>query len=942
MESDRTRAGANNQRPGRLRGRAGGARLWASMVAITVVSGALAAQADAYLVEVKNETNNQIRFSTSGAASCWDMSNRDFPTLGTITSNPTVARNSVGKFEAGGPSYGLEGGCLFKPGYRGIAMSFQDSTGTFRDPRVDGDPYPYDQFQLAFRDGRPRLEGAFDRWLPANPLQAGSSVGSGAGGGFCIVDARNKKVATVKVAVEFTVTDNLARCNSAHRIDTAPLSAPAEPALGATTTDRQAPSKESGVVSMFDIGTALCKKVRMSLSWTRDCGEVGTQSNWDLTRIDADVRKMALENKVQPSVGWTQVGNALIYKNTTNDVKQIPYNLSFTSGTRTQKDHCFSFKFGQKFETKVGGKIGLPFVTEGGIEVTVGIDTEENWSDCSITETNTQVTNGITFPIDAKPNGVTQFRVLQGAGDMLLNYTADLTFGRKNTAQALKTPLTRALGMSPARIQPCVGYLAGAAKDSDPYSLIGIGQQLQAQGISASSFNIDPELGRSLGALSNFKQAGDDRCPGWSSGYPASMVFQGNAGIRLNTLGAGADEAPWAPGIGTLKPVEFFEPFSTPSAAKLAPAAAGASRDQIVDGDDSPAARRLVGNDDSNLIIADDDRAAETMIGKDGLDILEGAGGRQVMLGGDDLDVLTGEGGDDDLDGGPGSDSLYGGEGDDEIRDDSGDNRILGGGGRDLLTTSGDAVGGLLGEGGDDRLVLAGEGPIGLTGGKGDDTYVLRNGANPLRATESPGDGEDTVVASGEIEVPPAIERVEALDGAKVRIDAGEGSQTLVGGPENDDLAGGPGADEMLGKGGDDDLRLDEWDFDDARGGPGADTFTPIATPQTAPLGPGFELPAKPTAHLIEDFAPAEGDRLMLRKTSFGPEVSELGARMRVREGVDPRARGRSPQLLFATRSSLLRYDSDGRGSKPSQVVAILDGFSRLPVAGIAVPADSR
>ena len=65
---------------------------------------------------------------------------------------------------------------------------------------------------------------------------------------------------------------------------------------------------------------------------------------------------------------------------------------------------------------------------------------------------------------------------------MLLNYTADLTFGRKNTAQALKTPLTRALGMSPARIQPCVGYLAGAAKDSDPYSLIGIGQQAAGAG----------------------------------------------------------------------------------------------------------------------------------------------------------------------------------------------------------------------------------------------------------------------------------------------------------------------------------------------------------------------------------------------------------------------------------------------------------------------------
>ena len=351
---------------------------------------------------------------------------------------------------------------------------------------------------------------------------------------------------------------------------------------------------------------------------------------------------------------------------------------------------------------------------------------------------------------------------------MLLNYTADLTFGRKNTAQALKTPLTRALGMSPARIQPCVGYLAGGAKDSDPYSLIGIGQRLQAQGISASSFNIDPELARSLGALSNFKQAADDRCPGWPSGYPASMVFQGNAGIRLNTLGAGADEAPWAPGIGTLKPVEFFEPFSQSGAAKLAPAARGATGDQIVDGNDSPDARRLVGNDDSNLIIADDDREAETMIGKDGLDILEGAErppgdarrrrSRRADRRGPATTTSTAA-----RDRTP----CTAARATTRSATTPATTGSSAASGRDVLATSGDAVGGLLGEGGDDRLVLDGEGPIGLTGGKGDDTYVLRNGANPLRATEFPGDGEDTIIASGKIEVPPAIERVEALDGAQ-------------------------------------------------------------------------------------------------------------------------------------------------------------------------------
>ena len=175
MEGSRTRAGGSNQRSGRFRGFASGTRLWVSVAAMAVVSCSLAAQADGYLVEVKNETNNQIRFSTSGGEDCWDMSNKDFPTLGAITSNPTVAKNSIGKFEAGGASSSLAGGCVFKPGYRGIAMSFQDSTGTFKDPRVGGDPYPYNQLQLAYRDGRPRLEGAFDRWLPANPNSGAES-----------------------------------------------------------------------------------------------------------------------------------------------------------------------------------------------------------------------------------------------------------------------------------------------------------------------------------------------------------------------------------------------------------------------------------------------------------------------------------------------------------------------------------------------------------------------------------------------------------------------------------------------------------------------------------------------------------------------------------------------------------------------------------------------
>jgi len=66
--------------------------------------------------------------------------------------------------------------------------------------------------------------------------------------------------------------------------------------------------------------------------------------------------------------------------------------------------------------------------------------------------------------------------------------------------------------------------------------------------------------------------------------------------------------------------------------------------------------------------------------------------------------------------------------------------------------------------------------------------------------------------------------------------------------------------------------------------------------------------------------------------------VSELSRRMVVREGASPNPRGRRPQLLFSRRGSLLRFDPDGRGYLPSQVVAILEGFDHVPVRAIRAP----
>jgi hypothetical protein len=91
------------------------------------------------------------------------------------------------------------------------------------------------------------------------------------------------------------------------------------------------------------------------------------------------------------------------------------------------------------------------------------------------------------------------------------------------------------------------------------------------------------------------------------------------------------------------------------------------------------------------------------------------------------------------------------------------------------------------------RLILDRDAAMSLVGGEGDDHYRLRGGADPARAIEYPGDGEDTVEAAGRFSVPPAVERAVAAGDSPVEIRAAEGDQTLVGGPAGDRLSGGPG-----------------------------------------------------------------------------------------------------------------------------------------------------
>lgn len=131
----------------------------------------------------------------------------------------------------------------------------------------------------------------------------------------------------------------------------------------------------------------------------------------------------------------------------------------------------------------------------------------------------------------------------------------------------------------------------------------------------------------------------------------------------------------------------------------------------------------------------------DTLVGSGGNDHLEGGDGNDLLTGDDDL-TYAGEGvysGNDTLLGGAGNDTLLGGAGNDYLMGQSGNDTVFGHSGNDTL--------------------VSGEGADYLAGGLGDDTYIFTNGSSvpdapdAVASTVADGDGQNTVVISGDINV---------------------------------------------------------------------------------------------------------------------------------------------------------------------------------------------
>jgi Ca2+-binding RTX toxin-like protein len=243
----------------------------------------------------------------------------------------------------------------------------------------------------------------------------------------------------------------------------------------------------------------------------------------------------------------------------------------------------------------------------------------------------------------------------------------------------------------------------------------------------------------------------------------------------------------------------------------------------------------------------------------------------------DGNDIVLGFGGDDHLSGGAGDDALHGEAGDDVLVGNTGDDLMAGGEGDDLMVwNNGD--GSDIMEGGlgyDVALVNGADGPgdvfeIAADGGRVD---FARTNLGPftldIGSTEKlvvRGQGGDDVMTGG-----------EGLGGLiKLKLDGGDGNDSITGGDGNDYLKGGDGDDVLVGFRGDDKMLGGDggdrmiWNNGDGsdlmEGGKGWD----VAEVNGAD-GPGdvFEIAA-------------DGERVDFARTNLGPFTLDIGTTERL------------------------------------------------------------
>ncbi|MCY2989541.1 MAG: hypothetical protein NTY19_16945, partial [Planctomycetota bacterium] len=184
----------------------------------------------------------------------------------------------------------------------------------------------------------------------------------------------------------------------------------------------------------------------------------------------------------------------------------------------------------------------------------------------------------------------------------------------------------------------------------------------------------------------------------------------------------------------------------------------------------------LYGDENNDTIYGGSDK--DMIYGGTGRDTLHGGSGPDVLLGGDEADTLYGDDGHDTLYGEAGDDTLYGNDGNDVLIGGSGDDTLVGGQGRDVLW------------GGFEVYAAA----------YFDESLLDDDGVLDFEFAAGFNLAESTFATNY---VPPRIVPL-IVHGTSIEGTVGDGSDTLLGGPDGDWLFGGADQDTLAGEGGDD------------------------------------------------------------------------------------------------------------------------------------------
>lgn len=823
------------------------------------------------------------------------------------------------------------GSCIDDPSWTTIDLAF-DLPGLGYQPSASrAQAYPTADSPVGWSiwfDDRLNMHSQPTKWLPVNPTQVGSA---GPGGLYCISQYDgNRDTINMEGKPKPDCSAGISRHPDGVR--KAKGLRPAKAGPGKLTDGQQV------VYDVFTMGRAACEMLNPGRAW-RDagCNEIDQAPKWDLDNLTADVRDTKAEGDAKVIRSYKKIVDQN-EPNPTDVAGSLNYNLSYAKTRTTSNSTGFGYKFGEKFSIKSGLKI--PVISG---ETSAEFSSEQNWSDTkTTTDTLTEtISNGATQP--TQPHGRTYVLAFQAKGDLNFNFSADLTAGKKNTAESIKTPMARSLGMTAARVNPCLGYMVGS---QDPSSLQGLARLAAARGLSPQTAGLPDNQKAYLRAMPGFSVAADDNCPGFPDGYPGQSSFKGTGSATGSS--AGPMDVSWDPGLGAITTCVYFEKDKTSEApavqAPFDPCAAGPHPPgAVVNGNDSAPGATLRAGDGGTLILANDEPASGNLkvpggesVGGSGHDVLQGSEYGERLDGGPGDDIVMGEAGSDELDGGAGDDSLSAGPGDDLLSDAVGDNGLLGEDGDDTLTSSKSAGGGMMGGVGNDTLIMNGKGPVTLVGGEGNDRFRLNAGARPGSVVELDDEGIDTVDTERSIDLPVNVERGRVVSSKPVNLKAGIGSQSLAGGSGANLLNAGAGSDLVEGKAGNDRLILGNGGFDLARGGKGADQFvvrTARAPKLSTQIGRDFRGAA--SAHTVADLKPSQGDRLVLSVKTYGKAIKKMRRNFKVTFGNRPKGGG--AQFLFLPGRKLLSFDPDGRGGAVASVVAILKGHDSVPRKAIRI-----